>query len=459
MQLPLTPPNITKVLANLKPDKFKRLLEHNRSPLSAGRYLHWDELRHRAPPTGLSAEEWWLALKLARQPLYRSLPLLLDKAARPFVFGMPEPVLIGLHHIDRDAAGEIRAGANVITPEHRDRYLLHSLIEEAITSSQLEGASTTRRVAEAMLREGRKPRDRSEQMIFNNYRAMETIQETKTEPITPARILELHRLLTQDTMVNPADAGRLRKSDDVRIEDHQDGTVLHQPPLAAELSTRLKRLCEFANGDKNKEPFVHPVLRAILIHFMIGYDHPFIDGNGRTARALFYWCMARQGYWLMEFLSISHILRKAPVQYVRAYLHSETDDNDTTYFIIHQLEVIRKAVAALHDYLDRTAKERRATERLLASSPELRDTLNHRQVALLTHALKHPGERYKIEGHQRSHRVVYETARSDLLRLAELGLLAKSRSGRAFVFTASDDLRDRIDHLATHPGESSRAKQ
>ena len=448
MQIPLRPPKPAALLAKIKPETVAKLISEARSPLAGGRYLHWDELRHRAPPATFSHELWWLSVKLARQPLYRSLPLLRDKSGQPCVFGMPEPVLIDLHHIDRDAAGEISAAADITTPEHRDRYLRHSLIEEAITSSQLEGASTTRRVAEAMLREGRKPQDRSEQMIFNNYRAMDTIQRVKTQPLTPKRILELHRLLTEDTMDDPADAGKLRNSDDVRVEVHRDGTVLHQPPLAKELPARLARLCQFANGNEKDEPFVHPVIRAILIHFMIGYDHPFVDGNGRTARALFYWSMARQGFGLMEFLSISHILRKAPAQYVKAYLHTETDDNDTTYFIIHQLEVIRKAIDALHDYLEQTVREQRETGRLLASSPRLRDKLNHRQIALLTHALKHPGERYRVEGHQRSHVVVYETARSDLLGLAKLGLLEKTRAGRAFVFTAPDNLRERIDRLA-----------
>jgi Fic family protein len=448
MPLPLRPPQQVALLENIKPETFRKLISEARSPLAGGRYLHWDELRHRPPPATFSHELWWLSVKLARQTLYRSLPLLLDKLGQPFVFGMPEPVLIDLHHIDRDAAGEIRATVDVTTPGHRDRYLRHSLIEEAITSSQLEGASTTRRVAEAMLREGRKPQDRSERMIFNNYRAMDTIQRIKTQPLTPKRILVLHRLLTEDTMDDPADSGKLRNSDDVRVADHRDGTILHQPPLAKELPARLARLCKFANSNEQDEPFVHPVIRAILIHFMIGYDHPFVDGNGRTARALFYWSMARQGYWLMEFLSISHILRKAPAQYVRAYLHTETDENDTTYFLVHQLEVIRKAIDALHDYLEQTVKEQRATGRLLASSPRLRDKLNHRQIALLTHALKHPGERYRVEGHQRIHVVVYETARSDLLGLAKLGLLEKTRSGRAFVFTAPDDLRGRIDRLA-----------
>lgn len=457
MKIPLSPPDTYNIIADLAPKVLVHLLAGRRSPLIEGRYLHWDELRHRQPPAGLSPEAWWASVKLARQSLVRAVPSLLDKGGRPFVFGMPETVLIDLHHVDRNAGGEIRADAEINTPEHRDRYLLRSLIEEAITSSQLEGASTTRRVAEAMLREGRKPHDRGEQMIFNNYRAMGMIQGMKSEPMTPERILTLHRLLTLDTMDNPADAGRLRRSDDVRVQDHRDGTILHQPPPAAELPARLERLCAFANGDENDLPFVHPVIRAILIHFMIGYDHPFVDGNGRTARALFYWSMARRGYWLMEFLSISHVLRKAPAQYGLAYLHTETDENDTTYFIIHQLEVIRKAIAALHGYLDRTAREQRTTERLLAASPQLRDTLSHRQIALLTHALKHPGERYRVEGHLRSHGVVYETARSDLQRLVELGLLTRAKAGRAFVFIAPDDLRDRIDRLA-RPGRTTESK-
>jgi len=210
----------------------------------------------------------------------------------------------------------------------------------------------------------------------------------------------------------------------------------------------MERLCAFANVGENERPFVHPVLRAILLHFMIGYDHPFADGNGRLARTLFYWAMARSGYWLTEFISISHILRQAPAQYVRAYLHSGTDGGDTTYFLIHQLETIRKAIKALQDYLARKSAEQRQLENLLATSPPLRAKLNHRQTALLTHALKHPGGIYKVDAHQRSHGVVYQTARSDLLSLVELGLLLQSRIGRAFVFIAPADLEHRITGLA-----------
>lgn len=446
MKLPVQPPRLAHALQNLTAKEVDLVLQ-NASPLVGEAYLHWDEVRHRTPPDGLTREHWWAAIKLARQGMLRPLPLV-DKEGQPFMIAAPEPVLIHLHHIDRDAAGEIRSLADVAAKEYQPGYLINSLIEEAITSSQLEGAATTRKVAEAMLREGRKPRDHSERMIFNNFAAMQSIRQMRDEAITPNRILELHRTLTVDTLDDPVDAGRLRRSDDVRVVDNRDGTLLHQPPPWQELPERLDRLCQFANAPEDAAPFVHPVLRAILLHFMIGYDHPFADGNGRTARALFYWSMARSRYWLMEFLSISHFLRRAPAQYVTAYLHTETDGNDATYFLLHQLEVIRRAIALLHEYLARNIDAQRATERLLASSPALRARLNHRQMALLTHALKHPGESYRVEGHQRSHGVVYQTARTDLLTLAELGLLHKSRSGKVFVFTAPVDLQGRLAALA-----------
>jgi Fic family protein len=447
MKLPELAPSLDQLFKDIKPSDLP-LIVQNASPLPKGRYLHWDELRHREPPEGLSHDMWWATVLFGRLPQMQELPLL-DKNRVPFKFATPSPVLIDLHHIDRDAAGQIHNPIGAPIQEDPKRYLLSSLIEEAITSSQLEGASTTRKVAAAMLREGRKPRNHSETMIFNNYRAMEYLHSLKLEPITPELILDLHRILTENTLEDPADAGRFRRTDDVQVVDARDHTVLHHPPIHTELPERLDRLCKFANADETSLPFVHPVLRAILLHFMIGYDHPFADGNGRTARALFYWSIARSGYWLMEYTSISHILRKAPAKYMRAYLYTESDQNDTTYFLLHQLGTIRRAILALHEYLSRKAAEQKETEKILSASTKLRARFNHRQVALLTHALRHPGEEgYRVDAHQHFHNVVYQTARNDLLDLHSLGLLDKVRQGNAYLFYAPDDLRERISDLA-----------
>ena len=399
-------------------------------------YLHWDELRHRPPPEGLSHEQWWLAEKLSRRPT--PLPLLASDG-QAFWFSQPPVLLQGLHQIDRQAGINAVAPEAVNTRSTRDRYLLSSLMEEAITSSQMEGAATTRDVAKAMIRSRRPPRDRSEQMILNNFLTMQRIQELRKQPLTPQLVLDLHRLVSEDTLDDPADAGRLRPAGKEVVVDDAYGTVFHVPPPAEELPQRLEELCRFANSETPKV-FIHPVVRAIALHFWLAYDHPFCDGNGRTARALFYWAMLHQGYWLFEFVSISSVINKARGRYASSFLLSESDDNDLTYFLLAQVKVIQQAIANLHAYLERKAGEVGALQQRL----EGMDGLNHRQLALLRHALRHSGFRYSVLSHQNSHGVSHQTARSDLQKLAARGLLLPGKDGRREIFRVPEDLSARL---------------
>lgn len=406
-------------------------------------YIHWDKLRFLPPPPNLSIEQAWLALKLRRSASLSPINLR-DKAGRPFQFSVPDKVLAELHRIDVGAGGALNLPDQITNPQTRDRYVIRSLVEESITSSQLEGAVTTREVAKEMIRTGRPPRDTSEQMILNNYFTMQRIRELRNEPLTPELVLEIHRRVTDQTIA-PADvAGRLRGDDEKRVVSDEYGEVFHDPPPASELPARLAAMCAFANQE-SKDPFVHPVICAIILHFWLAYDHPFVDGNGRTARALFYWAMLRRNYWLFEFISISHVLRKAPTKYYRAFLHTETDDNDLTYFIVHQATVICKGIEDLHDYIEKKTREVQELDQHVRAL----DLFNHRQVALIRHALKHPYQTYMIEGHKQSHNVVYQTARSDLLELAQKGVLLPKRRGNKYVFNVPTDLSERLRKLET----------
>lgn len=429
------------------PQRFSAILAMGVRAEHKGQYYHWDKLRYlKTPPHGLTHAEWWLGIKLARRVLHRPLPHI-DKHGDPFVYAEPDVVRRLLHEIDIHGGGEIKSSAQVANPHTRDTYLINSLIEEAITSSQLEGASTTRRIAKDMLREKRKPRNQSERMIFNNYQAMEFIRDNATIELSIPLILELHKILTTGTLDNPAAEGKIRQRDDIIVGDAFDSTlVLHEPPRSRELPGRLENICQFAN-DSNASGFLHPVLRAILLHFMLAYDHPFEDGNGRTARALFYWSMLKQNYWTMEFISISRILKNAPAKYKRAYLYTESDDNDVTYFIIHQLEVIIRAINDLFAYLEKKAAELKTVESLIKGSPQLQNILNHRQIALINRALKKPSSIFYVESHRGAHNVTYDTARTDLLKLEKMGLLNKTKIGKAFAFIAPDDLRKRLEKL------------
>jgi Fic family protein len=424
------PRTLTEILTTIKP------VDHR------GRYLHWDEMRNRTPPHGLTHRQWWFGTTIARQGIERNLPLR-STAGEPFTFSNIDSVQELVHRIDQQASGQILADDLVTNLRSSDRYLVSSLVEEAITSSQLEGASTTRQVAKELLATGRKPRDRSEQMIVNNFQAMMFAQELGTQPLTPTDVLDLHRILTADTLDDPADAGRLQQPGDERIAVYwHDDTLLHRPPPASELEARLEAMCRFANGEAT-DGFIHPVVRAIILHFWLAYDHPFVDGNGRTARALFYWAMLHDGYWLAQYLSVSSILRKAPTQYARSYLLTETDHNDITYFVVYQLQVIERAIDSLYQYLARKAAENRELESLLHGSAHL----NHRQLTVVRDALRDPGETFTIQPQARRHRVTYESARSDLLGLEQLGLLSKQKVGKKYVFRSMPDLSAKLRAL------------
>ena len=412
-----------------------------------GRYLHWDKLRHLPLHEGMNSEYRWFGIKNARYNMYQKLPLH-DKRGECFQFTTPDQVLRQFHWLDRYAVGNIQSSDAITNPQTRNTYLIRSLIEEAISSSQLEGASTTRDVAKEMIRQDRTPADKSEQMILNNYHAMQFIQEIKSEVLTPSIVFELHKLLTVNTMDQDT-VGRFRtSSDEIHVVERATQEYLHTPPAAAQLEDRMQKLCDFANKVSSAESgdsFLHPVIKAIVLHFMLVYDHPFCDGNGRTARALFYWSMSSQGYWPMEFVSISRVIKQASAQYAKAFLYTETDDRDVTYFLIHQLEVIHQAVDALHEFLDQKMQGVNEAEQLLIDNPRLNGKLNFRQLALLRHALKHPRFSYVVQEHQRSHGISYDVARKDLLEMADkLKLLLKTKQGKRYYFVVPNDLEQRI---------------
>ena len=449
MRMPKKPPSIHTMLLSIDPSRMSALLRSDIGNLPVGKhkYLNWDQVRVRPPPDGYTSKEWWAAIKLKRISSRHALPFM-DKSGTPFSFNDSGDLYRLLHEVDRQASGRIEVPrADVVNPDQRERYVMNSLIEEAITSSQLEGAATTRQVAKEMLRSGRSPQDNSERMIVNNYFGLEFLRIHTDDDLSVPMLLELQEILTEGTLDDPKAVGRFRTaSDDVRVVDQRDNTTVHVPPSANELDARMARLVEFANA-RDEEQFIHPVVKAILLHFMIGYDHPFVDGNGRTARALFYWSMARSGYWLTEFLSISTIIRRSPAQYVRAYVYSETDDNDVTYFLVYNLRVISQAIQALNVYLARKARESIALEAALRGSGAA-NILNHRQLALLAHVLKYPDTTYTIESHRRSHNVTYETARTDLIGLTKLGFVTSDKQRRKLVYRRHSEFESRIRSTA-----------
>ncbi|PWQ96935.1 Fic family protein [Leucothrix arctica] len=440
---------LTEALGTEFLTKLPKLMVDYRATNSDGAYLHWDQFIWRIPK-GANAEEAWLATKYSRMATRKNLVELKAKDdASFFSYCIPDSLLAKLHYIDKKTGGgHSLSESSFMSSGEKGRYLVKSLMmEEAITSSQLEGASTTRKVAKEMLVTQRQPSDKSEQMIFNNYLLMKKAVERKDEPLSIELILELHEVATYKAIDNDAVSGELRQDNNITVTDLYN-EVAHAPPCHTSIQERLTASCAFANEESDglrDNQFIHPLVKAIILHFMIGYIHPFGDGNGRTARALFYWFMLRSGYWLFEYVSISKLIQEKRSDYDKAYVYTETDDFDLTYFLYNQVDVVIKAVDSLHDHIESKKRDYYEFMEWIESSP-VSKILKPRQLEILKDAVKHPGKIFTAKQVSLDFDINGNTARSHLNKLVDEDLLiaTKSKKGKGVLYLAPADLRERL---------------
>ena len=414
--------HLTEGLAHYLTDAefVKDVAEYNR------RYLFWDELKYRVPNAD-QRKMTWSVMKF-----YRSMRPNIPYSPLSLTYSIIPEIVKSLHTIDSYLTGNIRIHNKTIRLEQS--YIINSFMEEAIASSILEGAATTRKAAKEMLRKGRKPKNSSEQMVINNYEAMNYILLHKDDPLTPDHILEIHRLVTKGT-IDGDFVGQFRTNNDIVVANPATGVVFHTPPGFQEIEHAIAELCNFINqgeqdSGKGNADYIHPVIKGIILHFLIGYIHPFNDGNGRTARSLFYWFVLSRGYWLFEYMPISRIILRSKKKYSLAYLYTEYDEMDLTYFILYNLSCVDEARKDLLKYLEEKQTEQNTTKAIIK---KIRD-INQREGEILRHMMEHSDEYLTIREIMQTYDTVYETARTDLLHLAELGYLIKEKRGREFIF-------------------------
>ncbi len=389
------------------------------------KYWYYDKWKFKAKEWGIDAQYLWAGVKASRYK-YKRLSISPDA---DFSFRIESPSLVQeyLHEFDMNLGGSLQ-GDGIIPVEDKDRYLISSLMEEAIASSQLEGAATTRKVAKEMLETNRKPKNLSEQMILNNYEAMKWIVANKDLPFSIESIQTLQGIITRSTL-SQVEAGCFRQTDDINVVDVQTGGILYAPPKSERLMSLMELFCQFANDEQKLTFFLHPINKGIILHFLLGYIHPFADGNGRTARTLFYWYLLKNGYWLIEFMSVSRIILQSKAKYARAYLHTEQDDNDLTYFIIYNLGAIHRALEELRAYIKRKTAEKQNAITLLRNTG-----FNERQVLLIQELINDPAIYFNVAQVENKFGISNQTARTDLNGLVIAGILKDKRSGKQISF-------------------------
>lgn len=424
-----------KVIEILGEESYKPIIDKVNN-----QYLYWDKVKYIKNPKNYDPEALWASVKFSRSINARNVAF----GKYKFSFNLTDFIQKELHNFDLNIGGQL--GAKSIIPEDdKKRYLVSSIMEEAIASSQIEGAVTTRKKAKEMLRKSKKPRNRSEQMIVNNYITIKRIVEIKDKELNQERLLEIHKLVTNLTLDDPADEGRYRDNNEVDVIDVTDGEIIHTPPDFKELGHLMESLFMFFN-DENESQFIHPIIKGCIIHFLVGFFHPFVDGNGRTARALFYWYLLKKGYWLTEYLSISRLIVKSKTQYAMAFIYSEVDDNDLSYFITYKLKTMRLAFESLSEYIQRKISEKKQ----FVQFQRIRG-INERQALVLNWFYEEPDMLLTVKELENRLSIANQTGRSDLFDLVKkkyLDIVDLNRKTKAFCKSDSFDelLRNELPH-------------
>lgn len=399
-------------------------------------YLYWDNVKYKSTPNKLTKEEFWKITKFFRQTQSTETQIKDEKTGKNFTWIKLLNLEEFLHNVDLNTGGNLFSFVNDIDETNRNKFISRGVMEEAIASSQLEGAHTTRKVAKQLLREKRKPRNESEQMILNNFNTMNLVESKyKNQKLSRDLIFELHSMITKDT-VNPEEQGRFRNDDEnIIVTDKTTGIIYHNPPKKEFLEKEINELISFAN-DEGKGLFVHPVIKAIILHFWVGYLHPFTDGNGRLARLLFYWYLLRHNYWAFAYLPISRIIKKSPTQYGNAYIYSEQDDLDLTYFIDYNIKKIQQAIEDFESYLKEKAKENSQMNK----AAKTKYHLNDRQIQLLQFLHSNPNESTNLKIHMNINQISKATAIKDLKELEKINFIRSEKVKRNLYYFGESKL-------------------
>ena len=397
-------------------------------------YEYWDKAKYKKLPEGFTPQMLWANVKASR--LRSMIPVWNKYSINLCVTSQMQRLC---HEFDMKFGSfwEVEGEAQSAEKKY---YLSSSLMEEAIYSSKMEGASTTRIVAKDMLRKKKSPQNKSQQMIVNNYNTIQYIVEHKDEPLTEELLLTIHRLMTEKTLDNPEDAGRFRTNDKVVVADMVEGDIIYTPPSFQEIPEFVESLCDFFNND-NPRTFIHPIIRGIIVHFMLAFMHPFVDGNGRTARALFYWYMLKEGYKLTEYMSISRVIAKSKSNYEKSFRYVENDGNDMGYFVAYNLEALEISFQQLRDYIQRKQREKSA-----ASSFMMAGNINQRQALVLQRLKEEPETIFTVKDVQEQFSVSSMTARKDLSDLVKQGYMteiALNKVTRGYI-KVQEGVNDRI---------------
>ena len=365
--------------------------------------------------------EVWQELMDYRKETGIEIPLV-DQKGRNIFMVLTENLKENIARIDDLARKDI---FEELDEETKMNVMLGAQADEAFYSSVIEGAHTTKKRTKDMIEKEEQPKNKDEQMVLNNYNALIYVLENIGNPISEEIILDIYRIITKSTLKTDEAVEKYRTGEN-EVRNLEE--VVYLPPKPENVEGMMNSLIHFTRIDSDER--IHPILKAIIIHYYFVYVHPFYDGNGRTARALTYMHLLQNGYSFFKYFSISSLIKEARQSYYKAIKNSEDYESDMTYFALFYTEMILKSIVKVRndfkkEYLKQVIKldlERRGIE------------LNKRQEKIIDKTIAFGKEFIDVDFYKKINKVTQETARKDLNVLVEMEVYLKEKVGKKYQY-------------------------
>jgi Fic family protein len=292
-----------------------------------------------------------------------------------------------------------------------------SLIREAHHSTHIEGTQLTLPQAKGILTgedvEGVRRDDRQE--LLNYREAMELVSEYmgRWSEITEELIQEIHRILVKDVRGDSLEPGQYRSVQNY-VGNTATGEIIYTPPPPSEVPRFMGEFVKWLNAEED----LSPVLVAGVSQFQFVQVHPFLDGNGRTARVLCTLILYQHGYDFKRLFSLSEYYDKGRMGYYEAIQSVRDSGGDMTGWLEYFTEGLRSQLMAVKVRGERAIKREAIAERVK------RLDLNDRQQRILMYILDANGA--SVEQLRRRFDLVRRTIQRDLSKMVELGLIEET---------------------------------
>jgi len=234
---------------------------------------------------------------------------------------------------------------------YKKELIFDTLLSEAFHSSSIEGAYSTKKRTQEIIKKQLTPQDKSEKMIFNNYKALEYIYDNKEKKLDDEFVLLLHKMISEDTLDEKEDEGVYRNGG-VDISTATQKVIFRPTSNIEQMRKMINKLYLFtnSNNDDYEVEYIEPLYKIISFHFLYGYIHPHFDGNGRTLRVLFTHILGQNGFDMFYYMSLSeiiHLSERRKKEYEKAFIDVEENELDLTYFIYYIQDVMIEAIEVL----------------------------------------------------------------------------------------------------------------